>query len=72
MSPWFRALLEKLREGEPQVGVLLAEDPFEGQPPARLRINLYQYPFSTDAERRESGRWWDRELVWTAEETPVH
>ena len=63
MSPWFRSFLRRLYEAEPAVLALL-EDPFGGQEPSQIRVGLYQYRFTTAAEKRESGHWWHRELVW--------
>ena len=40
------------------------EDPFGGQAPAQIRVALYQYRFTTAAEKRDGGDWWHRELVW--------
>lgn len=65
MSPWFQSLLVRLREGESTVTSLLEHNPFEDVPPARLRVLLYQYRFTTADEKRETGDWWHRELVWT-------
>jgi hypothetical protein len=63
--PWFPRLVEKLLEGEPSVLALLRRgcDPFPDRPPRALRARLYLYRFTTTAERRETGRWWHRELV---------
>ncbi len=63
MSPWFRALLQQILEGEPQVTGLLAGNPFPSAPPAYIRVVLYQYRFTTSSERRSSGDWWHREVV---------
>ncbi|MEN8176634.1 MAG: lipase maturation factor family protein, partial [Pseudomonadota bacterium] len=52
---WFGDLLYKLLEGAPPVLALLADNPFPGQPPAWVRGTLYQYRFSTAAERAASG-----------------
>ena len=58
---WFRAFLDRLGQGSPAVISLLAADPFEGNPPARIRARLYRYEFSSPEERRDTGRWWRRE-----------
>ena len=63
-SLWFQRFLERLREAEPSVLALLRDNPFPREPPKHLRIALYQYRFTTAEERRETGHWWHRELVW--------
>lgn len=57
---WFVALLEKLRDGDPAIRRLLRLDPFDGQPPARLRVRLFEYRYTTAQEKRETGHWWAR------------
>jgi len=64
-SPWFQRFLQRLREGEPAVTSLLRENPFPEQPPERIRVALYRYRFTTSEERRASGNWWHRTLVWS-------
>jgi hypothetical protein len=63
--PWFVPLLVKLLEGDRAVLRLLARDgnPFPNGPPAVVRARLYLYRFTTPDERRETGRWWEREKV---------
>ncbi len=63
-SAWFQSFLSKLLEGEAKVTDLLETNPFSGAPPKFIRIALYQYRFTDAAERRETGDWWRRELVW--------
>ena len=67
MSPWFRELLVRLRDGNDRVLRLLQSDPFTDRAPLRLRVSLYQYRFTTAAEKRESAHWWSRQLVWRRE-----
>lgn len=55
---WFQGFLDRLREGEPSVLALLAADPFAGRPPAFVRARLLDYRFSTLAERRRTGEYW--------------
>ena len=44
---------------------LLRTNPFPGAPPRYVRAQYYRYRFTTPDERRESGLWWDRQLVGT-------
>jgi hypothetical protein len=60
---WFGPLLTKLVEGEPVVLALLRTNPFPDTPPAFVRAQLYRYRFTTRAERRATGAWWNRTLV---------
>ncbi|MFY9743530.1 MAG: lipase maturation factor family protein, partial [Candidatus Sulfotelmatobacter sp.] len=38
-------------------------DPFSNQPPREVRAVLWQYWFTTMAEKRKTGLWWRREFV---------
>jgi hypothetical protein len=62
-NPWVVRLLDRLRQGEPAVTRLLARDPFAGSPPPLLRTVVYDYHFTTLAERRPGGAWWRRDLL---------
>ena len=59
---WLGTLGERLRAGTPEVLGLLGRNPFAGAPPRFVRAVLYDYRFSTAAERRRTGAWWVREL----------
>jgi hypothetical protein len=60
---WFSPLILKLLEGDaPTIG-LLAGNPFPDRPPRWIRARMYKYTFTTAAERQQSGRWWNREVV---------
>jgi hypothetical protein len=61
-QPWVGAFLARLLEGAPAVVKLLAHNPFPDRPPRYVRALLYQYRFTTVAERRHNGTWWKREL----------
>jgi hypothetical protein len=60
---WFMPLLVKLLEGDRAIIALLARDPFPGGPPPVIRAQLWRYRFTTPAERRQTGAWWDRSFV---------
>ncbi|MGZ4986096.1 MAG: lipase maturation factor family protein, partial [Chthoniobacterales bacterium] len=51
-----------LLRNEPAVLALLARNPFPDKPPQFVRASVYQYRFTTSAERKESGDWWKRRL----------
>jgi hypothetical protein len=59
-NPWFLALAFRLLENSPDVVHLLGKNPFPDKPPRYLRAELYRYRFSTLAERRQTGNWWQR------------
>jgi predicted DCC family thiol-disulfide oxidoreductase YuxK len=59
-NPWFLRFAARLLEGSPSVLRLLDGNPFPGGPPRYLRAVLYDYRFSTSAERRATGDWWVR------------
>jgi hypothetical protein len=60
---WFIALLRQLLRGDPATLSLLASNPFPTHPPRYLRARYYRYRFTTAAERRESGLWWNRQIA---------
>ena len=60
---WFGPFLVALLRGDRAVLGLLRSDPFGGAPPTHVRARLFRYRYTTPAERRATGRWWNRELV---------
>ncbi|MGO8792742.1 MAG: lipase maturation factor family protein [Terriglobia bacterium] len=62
-SPWFSHLMFQLLQGSPPVLHLLERNPFPRSPPKYLRALLYDYYFTTWAERRAQGEWWHRDLL---------
>lgn len=62
-QPWFVPFLAKLLEGDPATLGLLHSNPFPGSKPRWVRAELYEYRFTTPAERRATGMWWNRRLV---------
>lgn len=62
-DPWVLTVAERLRDGEPAVLSLFARDPFAGKKPLAVRTVEYRYWFTTPAEKRATGAWWNRELV---------
>jgi hypothetical protein len=61
-DPWVLAAGEKLLQGSPEVLQLFKFDPFDGAPPKHLKIVLWQYWFTTPADKARTGAWWVREL----------
>lgn len=53
----------RLLENEKDVLALFAGNPFSQAPPHQIRAVLWQYWFTTMAEKRATGTWWRRELV---------
>ncbi len=58
--PWFVNFLAKLLEGDRATLSLLRMNPFPDKPPRWVRAQLYEYHFTTAAERKASGAWWKR------------
>jgi len=61
--PWFISLLGKLLENDRPVLRLLRDNPFPDRSPKYVRALLYEYQFTTPAERRKTGAVWKRNLV---------
>jgi hypothetical protein len=57
---WFSGLMLKLLEGDKEVLGLLAANPFPDRPPRWVRARMYRYTLTTPAERKATGRWWNR------------
>jgi hypothetical protein len=60
---WFIAFLQRLLQGDKPTLSLLRTNPFPSTPPRFLRVRYYRYRFTTPAEHRASGFWWNRQLV---------
>jgi hypothetical protein len=60
--PWFRSFCVRLLQGDPAVTNLLERDPFAGHPPRFIRSRVYDYRFTSVAERKAGEGWWKREL----------
>ena len=53
----------RLLTNDPDVLKLFAGDPFADAPPKQVRAVLWQYWFTTMAEKRSTGNWWRRQLL---------
>jgi len=64
LNSWFIGFLIRLLQGSAPVLALLKNNPFPNSPPIYVRAIVYDYRFTTRAERRASGAWWTREKRW--------
>jgi hypothetical protein len=64
-QPWFAPFMRKLLEGDRPVLALLRSNPFPGRPPRCVRALLYEYRFTSPAERAATAQWWARKPVGT-------
>jgi len=62
-NPWFGNFCVRLLQGSPEVLALIEKNPFPGKPPIYIRAEVYDYHFTTFAERRATGAWWKREYL---------
>jgi hypothetical protein len=53
----------RLLSNDPDVLALFGANPFPQAPPRQVRAVLWQYWFTSMAEKREHGLWWRRELL---------
>ncbi len=60
---WFRQFQNQLKKGSPAVLGLLAHNPFPDKPPRFLRVQAYNYQFSTPQELETTGDWWQRDYI---------
>jgi hypothetical protein len=61
--PLLQSLSHHLMAGTPEVLGLLRRNPFPDGPPKHIRFAMYDYRFTTPAERSRTGAWWQRDLV---------
>jgi len=54
---------ERLLSNAPDVLALFAGNPFPHEPPRQVRAVLWQYWFTTMAEKRAQGFWWRRQFL---------
>jgi hypothetical protein len=54
---------QSLLHGNPDVVSLFAGNPFPHAPPTQVRAVIWQYWFTTQAERHSQGFWWRRKLL---------
>jgi lipase maturation factor 1 len=62
-NQWFIRFATRLLEGSADVEALLERNPFPGRPPRYVRATVYEYTFSTSAEHKATGVWWNRKLL---------
>ena len=62
-QPWFAPFMQKLLEGDRAVLSLLRTNPFPNSPPHYVRALMYEYHFTSPAERAATGNWWTRKLI---------
>ena len=59
--PWFRRMLTRLLEADPQILRLVHRAPFGDRPPTAVRVLRYRYRFAEPEESTGSRVWWVRE-----------
>jgi hypothetical protein len=57
---WFRPFLERLLANDRDTLKLLRLNPFADSAPAYVRARIFEYRFTTRAERRRTKAWWER------------
>ncbi len=62
-NPWFTRLLVRLLENSPPVIALLENNPFPKRPPRYVRAEFYEYRFTDNHEKDQTGAYWNRRLV---------
>jgi len=68
LGPWNQSAIvprteARLLANTPDVLSLFAKNPFPNAPPRQIRAVLWQYWFSTIAEKHAQGVWWRRQLL---------
>jgi hypothetical protein len=62
-NPMVLRTQRRLLSNDPDVLALFAANPFPQGPPRQVRAVLWQYWFTSMAEKKEHGPWWRRELL---------
>ncbi|HMD07827.1 MAG TPA: lipase maturation factor family protein [Candidatus Acidoferrum sp.] len=62
-NPMVLRTQRRLLSNDPDVLALFAANPFPQGPPRQVRAVVWQYWFTSMAEKREHGQWWRRELL---------
>ncbi len=62
-NPWILSFEFRLLQNSPPVLGLLEHNPFPKAPPKYVRAMLYEYHFTSRAERRATGDWWQRKIL---------
>jgi hypothetical protein len=62
-NPMVLRTQRRLLSNDDDVLALFAANPFPQGPPRQVRAVLWQYSFTSMAEKREHGLWWRRELL---------
>jgi len=62
-SPWFHNFCIRLLQASPDVLKLIQKNPFPQKPPRYVRALLYDYRFTTQKEKKDSGQWWTKEYL---------
>jgi lipase maturation factor 1 len=62
-NPIVTSTEERLLSGDASVLALFAGNPFPQPPPREVRAVLWQYWFTTMAEKRAQGFWWRRQML---------
>jgi lipase maturation factor 1 len=70
LGPWNGSSIVPRTEGrlltnDPDVLRLFASNPFPDAPPKQVRAIIWQYWFSSEAEKHATGVWWRRQLLGT-------
>lgn len=60
---YFIQLMFKLLEGDGKILKLFRVNPFKEKPPVYVRAKFYHYHFTNEAEKKETGNIWRRELL---------
>ncbi len=64
-NPWLLNFMARLLQGSKPVESLMAANPFPDGPPKYLRAVVYDYHFTTLAQKRATGDWWTRTFLGT-------
>ena len=63
LPAWFSNFMRGLLNDNQAMLALIADNPFEGDPPNFVRARFFRYRFSEPEEKRSTGQWWQREFV---------
>lgn len=60
---WFERFINELKQNNATVTALLEHNPFQQQAPQYIRIQLYLYTYTSPDVYKQTGQFWERELL---------
>lgn len=70
-NPWICKFLDALKNNNPHIVGLLSQNPYEETSPEYIRVKAFLLNFTSKHEKKQSGRWWNEEYLFTPYDSSV-